>query len=144
MNLNVQEKKDRRYIDLLFKVAQDVLPVGNARMASALVINNNVVGLGKNSYKTHPLQAKYGKTEHSIHIHAEIDAIKNSLKRVGVDDLFKATLYISRVKKRNNNGNWVFGLSAPCSGCMGAIYDFGISRIVYSLDVDGFEEVSLV
>ena len=72
-------------------------------MASALVINNSVVGLGKNSYKTHPLQAKYGKTEHSIHIHAEIDAIKNSLKRVGVDDLSKDTLYIRRVKKRNNN-----------------------------------------
>ena len=55
----MQEKKDQKYIDLVSKVAQDVLPVSNARIASAIVIGNTVVGLGRNSYKTHPLQAKY-------------------------------------------------------------------------------------
>ena len=52
----MQEKKDQKYIDLVSKVAHDVLPVSNARIASAIVIGNNVVGLGHNSYKTHPLQ----------------------------------------------------------------------------------------
>ena len=137
----VQEKKDQKYIDLVSKVAQDVLPVSNARIASAIVIGNIVVGLGRNSYKTHPLQAKYGKTEHTIHLHAEIDAIKNSLRRVSVDDLCKATIYISRVKKRDRKRGFVPGLSAPCSGCMGAITDFGIKRIVYSLDGEGFRVI---
>ena len=137
----VQEKKDQKYIDLVSKVAQDVLPVSNARIASAIVIGNTVVGLGRNSYKTHPLQAKYGKTEHTIHLHAEIDAIKNSLRRVSVDDLTKATIYISRVKKRDRKRGFVPGLSAPCSGCMGAITDFGTKRIVYSLDGEGFRVI---
>ena len=137
----VQEKKDQKYIDLVSKVAQDVLPVSNARIASAIVIGNTVVGLGRNSYKTHPLQAKYGKTEHTIHLHAEIDAIKNSLRRVSVDDLTKATIYISRVKKRDRKRGFIPGLSAPCSGCMGAITDFGIKRIVYSLDGGGFQVI---
>ena len=137
----MQESKDQKYIDLTSKVAQDVIPVSNARIASALVIGNTVVGLGRNSYKTHPLQAKYGKTEHTIHLHAEIDAIKNSLRRVSVDDLTKATIYISRVKKRDRKRGFVPGLSAPCSGCMGAITDFGLKRIVYSLDGGGFQTI---
>ena len=121
--------------------ASNFLPVSNARIASAIVIGNTVVGLGRNSYKTHPLQAKYGKTEHTIHLHAEIDAIKNSLRRVSVDDLSKATIYISRVKKRDRKRGFIPGLSAPCSGCMGAITDFGIKRIVYSLDGGGFQVI---
>ena len=137
----MQEKKDQKFIDLVSKVAQDVMPVSNARIASAVVIGNNVVGLGRNSYKTHPLQAKYGTTEHNIHIHAEIDAIKNSLKRVSVDELSKATLYISRMKKRDRKRGFISGLSAPCAGCMGAITDFGIKRVVYSLDDRGFQTI---
>lgn len=137
----MQEKKDQKYIDLVSKVAQDVLPVSNARIASAIVIGNTVVGLGRNSYKTHPLQAKYGRTEYNIHIHAEIDAIKNSLKRVSVDDLSKATIYISRVKKRDRKHDFIPGLSAPCSGCLSAITDFGIRRIVYSCDDIGFKVI---
>lgn len=137
----MQEKKDQKFIDLVSKVAQDVMPVSNARIASAVVIGNSVVGLGRNSYKTHPLQAKYGTTEHNIHIHAEIDAIKNSLKRVSVDELSKATLYISRMKKRDRKRGFISGLSAPCAGCMGAITDFGIKRVVYSLDDRGFQTI---
>lgn len=131
-------KKDQKYIDLVSKMAEDVIPVSNARIASAVVLGNTVVGMGHNSYKTHPLQAKYGTTEYNIHIHAEIDAIKNSLKRISVDDLSKATLYISRVKKKDKKRGFVPGLSAPCDGCMGAIADFGIKRVVYSLDDRGF------
>ena len=133
--------KDKKYIDLLWKIAIDISPVSNARIASAVIIGNQVIGLGENSYKTHPFQAKYGSTEHHIHIHAEIDAIKNSLKRVAVDDLKRATLYISRAKKVDKY-NWSYGLSKPCNGCMGAITDFGINRVVYSLDNEGYEELA--
>jgi len=131
--------KDRKYIDLLWKIAVDITPVSNARIASAIVIGNQIVGLGENSYKTHPFQAKYGSTEHHIHIHAEIDAIKNSLRRVSVDDLKKSSLYICRAKKQEKI--WTYGLSRPCDGCMSAIADFDIKRVVYSLNDGGYEEL---
>jgi deoxycytidylate deaminase len=126
--------RDRRIIDNLFKLAQDVEGVSSARLACCIVIKNNIIAYGFNQKKSHPFQAQYGKNEDSIYLHAETDAIKNALRRVNQEDLTKATLYIVRAKY-DENGHWAHGLSKPCSGCARAIAAFGIKNVVYTTEV---------
>ena len=87
--------------------------------------------------RSHPIQKKYGKNDEAIYLHAEINAIVNSLNHVDKDDLRKADLYVYRVKKDISNPKhhkWVDGMSCPCEGCMSAIDAFKIKRVVYSTD----------
>lgn len=114
-------------------MAQDVSPVSASRIAAKITIGNKEVGFGTNQYKTDPLQKKYGKNSDAICVHAEISAIKNSLRRINRDDLSRATIYIARAKNNENN-DFVYGLAKPCIGCMRAIVAFDIKRIVYTCD----------
>ena len=109
----------------------------SAKLAASIVIKNRVVAYGNNRYQTHPFQLKFGTNDASICLHAEVDVIKNALKRIEVEDLKKATLYVSRAKKRmitQDKWEYVVGLSAPCQGCRRAIATFGIKRVVYTTD----------
>lgn len=113
-------------------------PSENAKLAAVLVIRNDIISVGTNTHKTHPLQKKFSKNSDSIFLHAEINCIVNALKNIDESELKKATLYVYRVKKTRRFGQeWVDGLAAPCSGCMGAIKHFGIKRVIYSTDENG-------
>jgi len=98
-------------------------------MGAVLAYRNRVVAVGQNSTKSHPLAAKYSKNEKAICLHAEIDAIKNALKVVDVEDLNKMTLYVARVKRTGLIGN-----AKPCNGCQRAIETFGIGSVVWTED----------
>lgn len=117
-------------------IAQDLTPVGQARIAAALVVKRDVLAYGTNKSKTHPMQKKYGRNIHSICLHAEIDCIRNALMRHKDPEILKkATLYIVRAKKKKNNDKgYVFGLAKPCEGCQRAIEAFGIKRVIYSIE----------
>ncbi len=133
------EKKHKKHLDLLFNMARDVAPVRSAKIASSIVIKNKIIAFGTNKYKTHPFQASYGVNKDSICLHAEIDVIKNALKRVDVDDLKRSTLYIARVKKEMvspGQCNEVWGIVKPCDGCMKAIINFGIKKVFYTTDIN--------
>lgn len=94
--------------------------------------------IGFNSRKTHPLQAKYGKNEHCVHLHAEIDAIRQALRDYHTDDLSGATLYIARAKHKSSTcSDWVWGMAEPCDGCKSAIMAFGIKNVYFTTDIDG-------
>lgn len=109
------------------------------KLSAALVIKREIISLGNNMMRTHPVQKQYGKNSEAIFLHAEINAICNALNHVDKDDLRKATLYVHRVKRpMNDNHRWVDGIACPCEGCKGAILAFGIDRVVHSTDVDGF------
>ena len=128
-------KRDRKFIDMLCKLATDVKPVGAARIAAAIVYKNDVISFGVNRYKTHPFQKKFGRNSDSIYLHAETDAIHNALRRVDVDVLQRSTMYIARMKKRkttDGNFEWVTGNVCPCEGCQRAIAEFGISRVFFT------------
>lgn len=128
---------DSKYLAILEKIATDLNPktINRARLASCLVIKNEIVAFGVNQLKSHPFQAKFSRNEDSIYLHAETDCIKNSLKHVNVEMLHKATMYICRVKRRDNvKHKYVWGLSKPCEGCARAIATFGIKKVVYSCD----------
>jgi deoxycytidylate deaminase len=136
--------KDRhnKYLKILKKVAQDVTPVGAARVASCIVYKHEIVSFGINSFKTHPIQAKFGRTDHAIHLHAEIDSIKNASRILSPQEFEKSTIYIARMKFTDmHKRRMIQGLSCPCDGCKNAIVAFGIKKAVYTLDDDGYGEM---
>lgn len=141
MNKN-RDNRHMRHLSRLAKMAEDVSPVGAARLAAGIVLKNKEVSFGICSYKTDPFQSKYSTNEDCIHIHAEIAAIKNALRRISVEDLKRSTLYIARVKREKaNDKNFIWGLARPCNGCQKAIAAFEIGKVVYTCDgVDGFSE----
>ena len=92
------------------------------RMAAILILSDNSVLIGENKYKTHPLQKQFGRNIHSIHLHAEIDAIVQATRVFG--DIKGSSLYIARVLKDGTSA-----LAKPCIGCQRAIIHFGIQNV---------------
>lgn len=102
------------------------------------VYQGQVVGLGCNCNKTHPVQKKYNEyrtiqnngCEALPKLHAEINCI-NQIKHSNYN-FSKMKLYIYRIRK-----DQPFGISRPCPSCMAAIKDLGIKDIYYTTN-DGY------
>jgi deoxycytidylate deaminase len=125
------------YFNVLGKVAAEIKKPagGNARHAACIIHKGTIVAFGTNTMKSHPFQAKYGRNDHSVFLHAETNAIKTALKVLTQDELRKCTMYVCRVKYTDHNRKkMVFGMSKPCSGCFRCINEFGISEVLYTLD----------
>ena len=139
------QARDTRYMNFLRRMARNVEPVRHARLASALVLGNNIVSVGYNRKRSDPFQARFGKNSESIYMHAEIHAIKQALNHISLDDFRKATLYVARVKRPDfRSKNFVDGQACPCLGCKRAILEFGIKRVVHTTDSDmNMNEVSV-
>jgi deoxycytidylate deaminase len=120
MNNDCRHTKRLKKIQLL---AQDASQMTKHRHAAAIYIGTRLVSVGVNKMKSHPLQAKFGRNSDAIYIHAEIDAIKNALKRIRLADLENATLYVAKAKATN---------SKPCEGCQKAIIHFGIKKVFWT------------
>lgn len=130
-------KRDWKFIDLVKRHAVCSDKVSGARVSAVIVIKNRPIAFGTNQRKTHPFQAEYGKNEEAIYLHAETDAIKNALRFVDVEDLRHATLYVCRVKNETSDpkSKFILGMARPCKkGCMQAIVDFKIKKVVYTND----------
>ena len=104
-----------------------------------MVNKNKVISTGFNQNKTHPIQKMYNnkclnyKKIKGDKLHAEID----TLIKVNKKDSFGSTLYIFR--RGNDN---IYRLSKPCKACMQCILDYGIKRIVYTIE-NGIKEICL-
>ena len=120
--------------DEIFKLAQSVEPVRGARIAAAVVRRGKVISYGYNHKKSHPFQTRFCKNPHAIFFHAEVHAIKNALKSVDVEDLYKCELYIVRAKRDKANRKWITGMSKPCSGCQKCIDLFDLKSVYYSIE----------
>jgi len=129
------KKQDLRAMQLVRRHAIDTEKVYNCKMAAAIAIRGQIISLGRNSRKTHPMAAKYSRHCDAIFMHAEISAIANSLNHISTEQLRHSTLYIHRVKSPHQYAaEWVDGLAKPCKGCEMAIAAFKIPRVVYSTD----------
>ncbi len=130
-----------RWLTYLSTIAEDVIPVGHARIAAAIVYKNELISVGVCSYKSHPLQKHYGRNTHSIYLHAEVDALIKARSRMadpkqgrlrGIS-LKKCTLYIARVKRASSSdASFIPGLAKPCEGCMKAIHEAGLTNIIFT------------
>ena len=136
----LNETLQRRHMRLLIraeKIARDIVPVSGARVAAILATGNNELSFGINLQKSHPFAAKYGKNANAIYLHAEASAIYNGIKAAGADTLrsMKTTLYVCRVRHlKPNDASFAWGMAEPCSGCLQAIDEFQIKRVVFTLD----------
>lgn len=128
--------RDRRMIDVLRIMAQDVAPVRGAKLASAIMHKNQIVSFGINQTRSHPMQARFSKNADAIFLHAEIDSIKNALYNNTPDFLARTTMFVYRIKRREagRHASWCQGNASPCVGCSRAIATFGIRRVISSTD----------
>ena len=92
------------------------------RLGAVLVHKNNIVSVGTNSYKTHPLMSKRTAWPY---LHAE----QHAIIRAGIDNCEGLDLYIARVLKNNT-----LALSKPCDVCAKLIQEVGIKRTFYCTD----------
>lgn len=131
-----------KFLNELRKIARDVTPVGAARIAASIVYKNNVVAFGINSLKTHPIQVKYARNPESIHLHAEIDVIKNASRILTPEEFAKSTMYVARMKYADmHKTSMMQGLVCPCDGCRNAIIAFNLKKVIYTLDGIGYGEL---
>lgn len=118
-------------IEELLILARDNEGAGNAKLASCILDRNKVIAYGFNKYKTHPLQAKFGRNAHSICLHSEIDAIVNA-NRIN-ENLQGKTMIVARTLKNGERA-----LAAPCSGCIAAMEEYGFKRVIFTTE-KGYE-----
>lgn len=124
-----------KIFDTLERIAVDLEPASNTRLAAAIVYRNRIISLGVNQMKSHPMQAKFCKHESAIYWHSETNAIFNAIKNGDEELLPKSTMYILRVKRPEANvETFVRGLAKPCSGCARAIDEYGIKQVIYTTD----------
>ena len=94
------------------------------------VYQGQVIGLGCNTNKTHPVQKFYNRYREPSDtmlpkLHAEISCI-NQIKHLNIK-FSKVKLYIYRIRK-----DQPYGMARPCPSCMAAIRDLGIRDIYYT------------
>ena len=94
------------------------------------VYQGQVIGLGCNTNKTHPVQKFYNRYSEPSDtmlpkLHAEISCI-NQIKHLNIN-FSKVKLYIYRIRK-----DQPYGMARPCPSCMAAIRDLGIRDIYYT------------
>ena len=97
------------------------------------VYQGQIIGLGCNCNKTHPVQKKYNRYRKDLmlpKLHAEISCL-NQIKHLDIN-FSKVKLYIYRIRK-----DQPYGLSRPCPSCMAAIKDLGIRDVYYTTN-DGY------
>lgn len=117
----------------LFVAAMDAPGIRRFKIAAAILDKKgNLVSLGRNSRKTHPIMMNEGYREEQIYIHAEADAIIRALR---IDkDLRGYHMAVLRVKKDSPGGKWIVGCAKPCKGCMNLIGSVGIESVEWSDD----------
>ena len=127
-------KSDMNYFKKASKIAE-VSDFDKINIGCIAVYQGQVIGLGCNTNKTHPVQKfyhRYRKPSDATppKLHAEISCI-NQIKHLDIN-FSKVKLYIYRIRK-----DQPFGLSRPCPSCMAAIKDLGIRDIYYTTN-DGY------
>lgn len=125
---------DYRYFDKAKKAAA-ISDFNKIQIGCVAVYQGNIIGVGCNLNKTHPIQKFYNRyrtpSESMLpKLHAEINCI-NSIKHFDIN-FPKVKLYIYRIRKDRP-----CGLSRPCPSCMAAIKDLGIRDVYYTTN-DGY------
>jgi deoxycytidylate deaminase len=95
------------------------------RLGAVIVRNNDVVGIGFNKRKTHPLS----KTRFN-NIHAELSAILNA----GLESLEGCDIYVYRETRHGETA-----IARPCLHCLEMLKSLSVSRMYYTTG-NGFSE----
>lgn len=102
-------------------------PTDLNRMAAIIAKRREVLGIGLNSRKTHPLQYFFSKSHVKVSVHAEIAAIIDALKTNEAEDLIGSSIFVARVLKNGSRAT-----AKPCEICQRAIKAYGIKAVYYT------------
>ena len=130
---------DYKYFNKAHQIAT-ISDYKKTHVGCVAVYQGQVIGLGCNCNKTHPIQKKYNryrKPSDSMlpKLHAEINCL-NQIKHMDIN-FSKVKLYIYRIRK-----DQPFGMARPCPSCMAAIRDLGVRNIFYTTN-DGYAHEKL-
>lgn len=90
------------------------------RLGAVVVRGNEIIGVGFNKKKTHPLsETRFNN------IHAELSAILNS----GEENLEGCSIYVYRETKHGSPA-----MARPCEHCIKLLKQVNISKIYYSTE----------
>lgn len=116
----------------MFHLAKKAAIRGEHRQhkVGAVIVNRagNVISMGFNSYKSHPLMGPL-KT-----LHAEVSAVTKVKNK---QDLQGAEIFVYRGYKDGKNA-----MSKPCPICEGILRRYGVKRVYYTTH-GGFKEETL-
>ena len=120
---------DYRYFEKARQIA-DISDYSRIHIGCIAVYQGQVIGLGFNTNKTHPVQKFYNRYREPSDtmlpkLHAEISCV-NQIKHLNIN-FSKVKLYIYRIRK-----DQPYGMARPCPSCMAAIRDLGIRDIYYT------------
>lgn len=116
-------------INELLKIAELTDRVGSGKLAASIWHRNDLIALGRNQLKSHPLQKRFASNKEKIFLHAETDAISKAVKS---EMIIGSWMYVARVKKSGNKT--VAGMAKSCDGCLSAAVHFGLHGICYTTD----------
>ena len=97
-------------------------PRSQHQVGCVIAQRNEVVGVGYNTVKTHPFQARWNKR--SPHLHAEMMALIEAMKGRSFNP-DRSTVYVSRYSRHGT-----LGCSYPCEHCWPALKHVGVRNIV--------------
>lgn len=104
--------------------------IRSSRHAAAFVSGREIVSMGVNKIKSHPLMYKFSVRDDQIYLHAEIDALIKAISVVGQDHYMFSSMevYVARVNKMGK-----FAISRPCEECcMLALKAFHVPVVHYT------------
>jgi tRNA(Arg) A34 adenosine deaminase TadA len=100
--------------------------VKSSKHAAAILYKGQILAIGNNKRKTHPLMSKFVNGP-KIFLHAEVDAIIRTVNNHGIEILSDCTLYVLRTTKSGRIAG-----SEPCNICKRIISSFNIPQTFWS------------
>lgn len=107
--------RDRRIWHVAYSAAQ--VSTCRYKFGAVIASGNDIISIGTNIQKTHPVFKRYGA--YCISIHAEVRAMIKARQ-----DVSGMSLYVARYGSMNTS-------SYPCSCCVSLIQESGIRFIIY-------------
>jgi len=101
--------------------------INSGRHASAIIYKGQILAIGNNKRKSHPIMCSINKNTKRIFLHSEADAIIKVMNAHGMEIFPKTTLYVIRISKSGR-----LTLSKPCEICSGLIDAVGIKQVFWS------------
>ena len=128
-----------RHMATTFQIAQEVPKCSDQKVAAIIVSKNNVISVGANQDKTHPMVAQNQHDDWCEYLHAEASAIINALRQIGRRRLAKCDMYVCRAKIVV--GQYTWGFSKPCPNCQKFLKAYPVRHVYYSTEETGVYEI---
>ena len=130
--------------DRVFQFAKNMAEMSDferQKIGCVVTYKKNIIGMGFNTNKTHPMQKEYNKlrfegdnTPHCLH--AEMHALM-PLRNLDID-WPRTSVFIYRLSR---NGKSKSAYSRPCPACMAYMKKLGIKHIYYTTSDSYVHEV---